>query len=152
MTVLGRLFHQGCERETTLGRAAAGLVVGGLAGAGLTGAAGVMGGPLAFFVFLFALPVWFAGLFLIAAPGWWVLHRLGARCQQAAMIYGGGLTFAVVTLFGAWQIWRGAMNDWGGVLGFATALAVAGIAVGWIVGRVAYGPPTPKSAPPLIAA
>lgn len=142
MTVLGRIFHQSCERETTLGKAAAGLAVGGVAGAGLTGVACLMGGPLAIIVFLFALPIWFGGLFLIAAPGWWVLHRLGARCQQAAMIYGGGLTYAVCVAY----VWLDGPRPFELQVLWSLpmfGLAAIGVSVGWVVAKVAYEPVRP---------
>jgi len=145
MAWLGRIFHKNCERRTSLGRAATGLAVGSLAGAALTtlfwGVAALAadttspaGFIIALVMFPFTLIVWTAGLFLLAPGGWWVLHRLGARCQQAAMIYGGGLTLVVlVAIFAIGSL--GNPDRW-----FTPTTAFIGVVVGWVVGRVAYEP------------
>ncbi|MDP1631378.1 MAG: hypothetical protein Q8L66_08155 [Caulobacter sp.] len=111
-----------------------GLTMGALVGAGLVflGTAVVLG-PLAIYVGAVSLFFWAFGLFVIATPGWWLLHRLGARCQTAAMIYGGGLTLAVEAVYLA--------ADYGVLRGGPMLLAgLSGAAVGWVVARVAYAP------------
>jgi hypothetical protein len=143
MTWLGQIFHHGCERQTTVDRAVKGLAIGALTGAAIVSLFALPLGPLAIFVFVFAFVIWVAGLFLVAAPGWWMLHRLGARCQQAAMIYGGGLTFFVVS---AWVwipglIYGAAMSQMMQILPFAGLMTIPGIIVGWVVANVAYSPP-----------
>lgn len=151
MTILGRIFHQGCERETTLGGAAKGLATGALTGTGLVGVsfvvAGGLGGmgavavPMAIFVMLYALPVWAVGLLVFGVPGWWLLHRLGARCQQAAMIYGGGLCFVAALAVVGWAMTSGGeVPDLAQVLVLASILALMGAAVGWVVAKIAYKP------------
>jgi hypothetical protein len=148
MTILGRIFHQRCERETTLGRAVLGLLAGAATGGVLTsllhaavGVAGGIGGvAITWSVRVFAISflIWLIGLVVIAGPGWWVLHRSGARCQEAAMTYGGGLTFVVLAMLSV-----GGANPAG--LTGAAILAGVGVAVGWVVARVAYGKPAPNS-------
>jgi hypothetical protein len=156
MTLLGRIFHTGCERRMTPIRAAMGLAAGALAGAGLTSMTLVAlsvatDGPssLGVIVGIFALPllliIWAGGLTL-AAPGWWLLHVLGARCQQAAMIYGGLATFVATALFVPLVFGGGIdrlfanLDALKAALGLAAALTPAGVIVGWIVARAAYGP------------
>jgi hypothetical protein len=145
MTWLGRIFHKDCERQTSRGRAAIGLAVGSLAGTALTtlcwGVAALAadttspaGFVIALVMFPFTLIVWTAGLFLLAPAGWWALHRLGARCQQAAMIYGGGLTSVVlVAIYATGSL--GNPDRW-----FVPTITFIGVVVGWVVGKVAYEP------------
>ena len=147
MTILGRIFHQRCERETTLGWATVGLLAGAATGAVLTsllyavaGAVEGVAGAVVILSGLFALPIsfliWLIGLVVIAGPGWWVLHRVGARSQEAAMMYGGGLTFVVLAILSV-----GGANPAG--LTGAAIMAGVGVAVGWVVARIAYGKPAP---------
>ena len=93
-------------------------------------------------VFPFVLLVWFVGLVAVAGPGWWLLHRLGARCQQAAMIYGGGLTFVVIAGLG--PLYTSSEVDlserWRMILHTAGVFALIGLIVGWVVAKVAYEP------------
>ena len=149
MTLLGRIFHTGCERTTTKGRAAKGLAVGTLLGGGLTSLAWASAvavfdglGGIGIVVAIVATPVvlivWAVGLFLIGAPGWAVLHALGARCQQAAMIYGGGLTLTVLLAF---LFWDSAHVDRSVALAAICVLGPVGVAVGWVVAKIAYAPP-----------
>jgi len=150
MTVLGRIFHTGCERTTTPRRAAQGLGMGALTGAGLTigyllVTGLISGGPtstgviVAIFAIPAALVIWGAGLFILAAPGWWLLHVLGARCQQAAMIYGGLLTYGVCLAY----VWLDGSRPFEVEVLWSLpmlGLAAMGVAVGWIVAKVAYQP------------
>ena len=142
MTIPGRTLHQRCERETTLRWATVGLLAGAATGAVLTSllyavaaAVGGVAGAVVILSGLFALPIsfliWLIGLVVIAGPGWWVLHRFGARCQEAAMIYGGGLTFLVLAMLSA-----GGANP-AGLTGSAIMAAI-GVAVGWVVAWIAY--------------
>lgn len=151
MTVLGRIFHTGCERTTTPQRAARGLAAGAATGAGLVGAALLvmslpMGGGAVFIGlvgFLYGLIIWAAGLLVIGAPGWWVLHRLGARCQQAAMIFGGFATFAVVgvCLWGPVLFMGARLGDSGWLLAaYHAAISAIGVAVAWVIAQIAYRP------------
>lgn len=148
MTWLGRIFHQGCERTTTVGRAAKGLAIGTLLGGGLTVLAwwsavavfdglGGMGMIVAIVASPLVLIVWAIGLFVVAAPGWAALHTLGARCQQAAMIYGGSLTLGAAL---AYLWWDGTHLDRLIALPTTCVFGPIGIAVGWVVAKVAYEP------------
>ncbi|MCF8505030.1 MAG: hypothetical protein K9G59_08960 [Caulobacter sp.] len=143
MTWLGGVFHRGCERQAKIGRSAMGLLHGALVGASLTAVIWLLwassplsGVALALMVFPVAFLIWAAGL-ILAAPGWLLLHVLGARCQQAAMIYGGGVLLAIVLAFlsGA----RMPLEDWRVFL-TASLMVVAGVTVGWVVAKVAYRP------------
>lgn len=150
-TVLGWIFHTGCERTTTSGRAAMGLTAGALVGAmlvtlaifipslttnmGLVTLAGL-------FVFPIAFGSWGVGL-LLSLPGWWLLHRLGARCQTAAVLYGFGFTFVVLLAMGTEGFRDTPPNGWVLALGWAGIMAVAGAVVGWVVAKVAYEPARP---------
>lgn len=140
MTVLGRIFHHGCERTTTGRRAAGGLLVGTFAGAALTAIATGVASPLAGIIaFPIALIIWSVGLFALGAPGWWVLHALGARCQQAAMIYGGVLTYAICLAY----VWLDGPHPFEPRILWSLpmlGLTAIGVAVGWIVAKVAYEP------------
>lgn len=148
MAIPGRILHQRCERETTLGRAAFGLLGGAATGGVLTSllhaavgvAGGIGGAAITWSVRVFAISflVWLIGLVVIASPGWWALHRLGARSQDAAMIYGGGLTFVVLAMLSV-----GGANPAG--LTGAAIMAGVGVAVGWLVARLAYGRPAQNS-------
>lgn len=144
MTMLGRIFHTGCERETSGGPAAGGLVVGAAVGAAATvmvlGMPNLLTGDVGMFVATFvmfptAFAVWIAGAAL-AAPGWFVLHSLGARCQQAAMIYGAVLTGAV-TVAGLLLL-SGAHYPWQQFAMTFAAMTLVGAMVGWIVASIAY--------------
>ena len=143
MSWLGQIFHNGCERTTTVERAVTGLVMGALVGAGLVTVFSIFVlGPLAIFAGILSFFVWGFGLFAIATPGWWVLYRLGARCQTAAVIYGGGLSFLTV---GAWVwipglIYGADFSVMTKILPFAGVMGLAGAIVGWVVAKVAYEP------------
>lgn len=148
MTVLGRIFHQGCERRMSPLGAAIGLAAGALTGGMLTGLAWAVataptgGLPAVVFAVELVLPiatmVWGAGLVVVGLPGWLVLHLLGARCQQAAMLYGGGLGVAAGALIGAAGNGFAAPSLVAGVF-----LGIAGVLVGWVVAKVAYAPVKP---------
>jgi hypothetical protein len=164
MTLLGRIFHQGCERETTLGWASIGLFAGAVVGTVLVGllfaVLGVVeGGSIAsvvqvvLVVTFYGLFVWLAGLAVIGAPGWWILHSLGARCQQAAMIYGGALLLIINLSLpalighsaedsGGPTVINGQLTAHGWVQQLKTAIPMAliGAAVGWVVAKIAYRP------------
>lgn len=140
MTLLGRIFHTGRERETTGGRATGGLLIGTCVGAMLTAIAMGLSSPfVGIIAFPIALFIWAAGLFLLAAPGWWALHTLGARCQRAAMIYGGALTYAVCLAY----VWLDGPHPFEPQVLWSlpmVGLAAIGVSVGWVVARFAYGP------------
>src|SRR5947207_891804 len=88
-----------CEYRTRLGRSAAALCVGAVAGAAMyaaeyvtslleifgTGYAWRHGMSALVMVFAVAFAVWIAGLALAGVPVWWLLHRLGWRQWPAAM-------------------------------------------------------------------
>lgn len=154
MTWLGRMFHQNCERHTSVGQAALGLAAGSVTGAAATtifwGVAALAtdtstpaGFIIALWMFPFTLIVWSAGLFVLASPGWFVLHALGARCQQAAMLYGAGLTFVVAYWLADSLTGDGA--SWQERIVTPAVLGAIGLLVGWVVARVAY------KAPPIAA-
>lgn len=144
MTVLGRIFHQGCERTTSGGPAAGGLVVGAAVGAAATLVILVIpslmsGGVVMLITSVVMFPalftVWLVGAAL-AAPGWFVLHKLGARCQQAAMIYGAALT-SLATVAGL-RLLSGEFYPWQHFAMTVAAMALVGALVGWIVAKIAY--------------
>lgn len=137
-TLLGRIFHTGCERETRIERAVEGIGAGIVTGAGLVTVASIFFmGHLAIAAFFASLAAWSVGL-IAAAPGWWALHRLGARCQQAAMIYGGVLT-AVVMLLIVRLISHPPFLE-PPVIALVAVVAAFGAIVGWVVAKVAYEP------------
>ena len=140
MTWLGRILHSGCERTTTLGRAAKGLAVGTLVGTGLvTVVAAFVMGPLAIVAAVVAFFVWGFGLFVIATPGWALLYWLGARCQPAAVMYGFGLTFATVLAYLLVDAPCPPEPDHlTNSLMMAVAVGLAGAIVGWVVAKVAF--------------
>lgn len=160
--------------ETTLPRAAAALFVGQLTGGSLV-TAWVLGealyaaasqpGDLALGVaslFLTGAAVtgtFGLGLALLAAPLWYVLHRLGWRGPLAAAVLGWVLTFCTVA--GPRTLWSLIVNagdkftigdnggaemiegvltrhGWSNILGSAAEIGVAGAIVGLVVWRVAY--------------
>jgi hypothetical protein len=49
----------------------------------------------AFWVFLFAYPVWLIGLFMFGLGPWIVLHRMGHRSWRAAIALGFAITFLI---------------------------------------------------------
>lgn len=160
MSWLGRVFHQGCERETSFGSAVIGLLAGAGAGAGLTSIIATVGVALAgFFTFdlgtavsglmigmaalLYSFVIWTLGLLLVGAPGWWLLHRLGARCQQAAMIYGGGATFTVCLIVTLLVLSTTNGTNVMVLLPYLALMTLQGVIVGWVVAKVAYAPVKP---------
>ena len=143
MSWLGQIFHNGCERTTTVGRAAMGLAIGTLVGTGLVTVVSVFTmGPLAIFAAIVSFFVWAFGLLVIATPGWVLLNWLGARCQPAAVMYGFGLTFATVLAYDWNQAPTSLEPDrlTATLLGAGLVAAGGGI-VGWVVAKVAYSPP-----------
>jgi hypothetical protein len=52
--------------------------------------------------FVVAFFVWFMGLMVVGAPGWWTLHRLGMRSRWAAAALGSVLA---PTACAAWSVW-----------------------------------------------
>jgi hypothetical protein len=160
----GRTHQPGARPTTTPARVIKGLCFGALAGAALItigyGAVFVVEGSLAYLpLLLLALPValvgWIVGLVLLATPGWWVLHRLGARSQLAGMAYGGGLCALVgvaVSLFLPLSLAPADQGHkvlatpvteagWAGVMPGIFLFAAVGVLVGLVVSRVAYAKP-----------
>jgi MFS family permease len=93
--------------ETNLPRAALGIAMGTIAGAGLVTLFAVLT-DIEYFreygrqtdagllVFIYAAFAWGAGLMLFAPVPWAILHHYGARTWPVAMALGAFLTFAVV--------------------------------------------------------
>jgi hypothetical protein len=90
--------------ETTLPRAALGLIAGSIAGALLVTLFEIVNAfdyyrqygtqtGAAMIVFTYALIVWTAGLFLVAPLPWFALHRRGIRGWRAAILFGILLSF-----------------------------------------------------------
>jgi hypothetical protein len=89
------------EYRTDRSRAWRALVAGAATGAGMVALLflsaimrdeGVMGSvqllPLVGLVFISAFAGWIIGLFALAAPAWWLLHRLKLRSLPAALVLG----------------------------------------------------------------
>lgn len=101
--------------------------------------------PLIFMMlaaFVVAFVVWLAGLLVVGAPGWWVLHRLGLRSRWAAAALGFILAPAACAAWSVWIAWpeispAQTLKD-GLVLD--AILAGMGAIVGWIVIARAYRP------------
>lgn len=141
------MWIRGERLETTMGRAAAGLVVGGATGAVIT-----VIGWLGFMIIqsdekppvwqvlpsavILAIPVflvWMLGAFTLGAGGWTILHSLRLRGGLTAALYGGLLNFVV-----------GYGISGGRSLLFAGLLGLAGVAAGLATWRFSYRNPTPR--------
>ncbi|MFN3670014.1 MAG: hypothetical protein ACK4VY_11950 [Brevundimonas sp.] len=85
--------------------------------------------------FVSAFMVFSAGIFLFGLPIWVLLHRIGRRSRTDAMIAGGVLSAIPPT---ALLIATGNLNDASAVAG-VLSVALAGVAAGWTLHRVAYG-------------
>jgi hypothetical protein len=157
--------HEPISRPTTTpAKVIKSLCFGALAGAALVaggfGVLFVLAGSLAYLpLLLLAFPIalagWAIGLGVVATPGWWVLHTLGARSQSAGMAYGGGLCALValaVSLFlplsfapanEGYKILATPITEagWDGVAPGILLFAAMGVLVGWVVNRVAYAKP-----------
>jgi hypothetical protein len=97
---------------------------------------------------------WFLGLLMIGAPAWWLLHRHGWRGWRAAILAAAGLAFATSLLMAIprpgehrTEADRGGLtmiddrlttHGWTKALEDAAFVALAGVAVGFTVWRVAY--------------
>lgn len=82
-----------------------------------------------------AFIAWSAGLVLLGVPGWFVLHAIGARSQQTAMIYGAGLPTFVVML--VQMTTNPKYDDWAVWIPPLLAAGV-GAGIGWVIARIAY--------------
>ncbi|NBB14174.1 hypothetical protein GVN21_02255 [Caulobacter sp. SLTY] len=125
--------------ETTMGRASLGLLIGAVSGALMNAAYvvvsdvlkngstpnEVLSGLLIFGVV--SSLFWLGGAFLLATPGWAVLHAMNLRGPGAAVLYGVGL------LGGLMRLLTPLIDIW-------TPYAVAGGIVGLIVWGVSYRP------------
>lgn len=123
--------------DTTLGRATLGLLAGAAGGALINalyivvldtvtsgdGLADVLSGLSVFFVICGLF--WLLGAFLLAAPGWFILHSLNLRGPGTAVLYGAGL------LGGGIRLMSPKVDMWG-------SYAVAGGIVGLIVWAASY--------------
>jgi hypothetical protein len=110
-------------------------------------------------IFVGAFVAWLAGLTLIGAPAWWLLHRHRLRGWRAAILVGMALTFIASMALAIPLPTRGtaySSADRGGLTvvdnrltahGWAEAarksllVAFVGGAVGWVVWRTAYRRP-----------
>ena len=149
MTTLGKAFGRPCERRTTLGKAAIGILAGASIGALL---ATLLTLPLnsetSIFVMVSSIPlilivaffVWLAGLFVVGAPSWLALHALGARCQTAAVIYGALASFGAAWITPLNVLFHLSSLQW------ASAIGACGAIVGYVVAAVAYHPDRPDPA------
>lgn len=88
----------------------------------------IFGGALAAAVFL-------AGLVVVGAPAWAVMHARGLRSRKHAVTAGALLTACAVAALSALSGPQGAL---GGLLA-ALVMAAPGAAAGWVLHRVAYG-------------
>jgi hypothetical protein len=92
--------------------------------------------------FVVAFVAWFAGLLIVGAPGWWVLHRLGLRSRWAYAAL--GLILAPAG-YAAWSVliglpWISPIQTLKNGLVLDAALAAIGAVVGWVVAASAYRP------------
>jgi hypothetical protein len=107
--------------------------------------------PFLAFIFICAFAGWTVGLFALAAPAWWLLHRMNVRSLPAALGLGAigaflghfgleatglsAINFAVHEIFSgdpmmqydAWSSYRAAL-----------ALSVVGVIVAAVIWRIAY--------------
>lgn len=111
--------------------------------------------PLLLLAFPAALIGWIVGLGVLAAPGWWILHALGARSQIAGMAYGGGLCALVGLVVSlllplslapeteGYKVLATPVSEagWAGVIPGILLFAAMGVLIGWVVSRVAYAKP-----------
>lgn len=147
-------------RSATLGGVVGALLLGALAGAGLTGAGFaviqliVQPNELVLIMPIFVIPVafviWGAGLLIIGGPSWLLLHLLGVRSGRAAMICG-----AVLAPLGAVLGYAGLNNgaqspgvralnvqnaaEWLPLIAVVAVFGMAGALVGRVVATAAYG-------------
>jgi hypothetical protein len=144
LSALSWIQAHGCQSQTTLPRAALGLIAGAFTGASLVAVGvptviyamqfpeiGSVGAPGVFiFGLMAAFPVAFVafavGLSLIA-PVWWGLHSLGMRCWSIASPLG-ALAAGGVTLLVTQHLLLG------------LAMATTGAITGAVIWKVAYRP------------
>lgn len=95
--------------------------------------------PGLFLAFLFACPVWLAGLVVIGGPFWWMLHRAGVRSSRTAALAGALLTLSVA---GGYVVLSSSPPDShsnsAGAWTFVAGLAAIGGAAGRVLAKVAY--------------
>ena len=128
--------------DTTTGRASFGLLVGAASGALMNalyvvaldtvrsglGPADVMSGLFVFFVV--SVLFWIGGAFMLAAPGWAILHAMNLRGPGMAVLYGAGLLGGGIRLISP-------------PAGIWIPYAIAGGIVGLIVWATSYRPIRP---------
>lgn len=128
MSALHDFFHACQGRQVTPESAGRGLLAGAAAGALITGLPGILGGPLVFMTVLIAFLFWATGVAL-AAPVWWLMHRLKLRCWSACMLLGAVAAPLGTRFFGGWY-WP-----------FMAIISIVGAIVGLVVWNVAYRKP-----------
>jgi hypothetical protein len=126
------------SHETPIGRATKALLLGALTGAVLACLLAYRAPVMALMIFPMALLVWLAGLFLLAAPVWAVLHLTGQRSLLAAVLLGTVMTAAAGAVL--WTSLTGSSDAEMSPGGVATvaAFALSGAAVATVVWRKAY--------------
>lgn len=133
--------------ETSLGRAAGGLVIGSAVGTAVT-LIGFLGMALVaaeaplevvgrsisgLFLFIPIFIVWMIGAFTLGAGGWAILDALRLRGVLSAMTWGGAITCLVAT-----------GTTGGQALPFSALIGVAGILAGLAVWKFSYRRPGPR--------
>ncbi len=112
-----------------------GLVAGAAVGGAITGLPGIIAGPLVIVTVVIGFLVWMVGLLVLAAPAWWLLHRLKLRRWSAAMGLGAVLAPLPVMIMAIPAKPSAALFAWFG------ALSVLGAIVGLTVWLNAYRKP-----------
>jgi hypothetical protein len=104
-----------------------------LTGAGLVSIPFIIFGPLALLAFLIAVIPWIAGVWVLGAPLWLLLSRVGIGSRWAAMVLGAALSSVAMYVASG--------QEFGVPL--SVALGLAGGLAGYIGWGVAYRPDAP---------
>jgi hypothetical protein len=96
---------------------------------------------IAVMAFVIAAMVWFAGLLVLGAPSWWLLHTMGIRSRWAGATWGAVLAAATVAVYTIWASlnWSQPLATLKNGVPLYVTVGVMGAVVGWVVANLAYG-------------